>query len=179
MTCIVGLASGNKVFLGGDSAGVAGWELSVRSDRKVFRNGEFILGYTTSFRMGQILEHAFRPPPLPKNGASLNRYMVVDFIGAFRASLKEHGWASVQNGREEGGDFLVGVRRRLFRVASDFQVVEAKSGMDAIGSGSELARGALFATEGLLPDARRIKTALLAAEKGNAGVRGPFYVVTL
>ena len=178
MTCIVGLARGGKVFIGGDSAGVAGWELSVRRDRKVFRNGEFLLGYTTSFRMGQILEHAFKPPPVPKS-ASLNRYMVVDFIGALRSSLKEHGWAAVQNGREEGGDFLVGVRKRLFRVASDFQVVEAKSGMDAIGSGSELARGALFATEGLLSDDRRIRKALLAAEQGNAGVRAPFYVLTV
>ena len=177
MTCIVGLARAGKVFLGGDSAGVAGWELSVRRDKKVFRNGEFLIGYTTSFRMGQILEHAFKPPPIPKRVANLNRYMVVDFIGAFRASLKEHGWAAVQNGREEGGDFLVGVRQRLFRVASDFQVVEAKSGMDAIGSGSELARGALFATEGLLRDELRIRRALRAAEHGNAGVRAPFYVL--
>src|SRR4051794_21483555 len=100
MTCIVGLARGGKVFIGGDSAGVAGWELSVRRDRKVFRNGEFLIGYTTSFRMGQILEHGFKPPPFPKS-ASLNRYMVVDFINAFRASLKEHGWAAAQNGREE------------------------------------------------------------------------------
>jgi ATP-dependent protease HslVU (ClpYQ) peptidase subunit len=177
MTCIVGLARGGKVFIGADSAGVSGWDLAVRRDRNVFRNGEFLIGFTTSFRMGQILEHGFKPPPLPKKAADLTRYMVIDFVNALRTNLKEHGWVATHNGRDEGGDFLVGVRRRLFRVCSDFQVGEAQAGIDAVGSGAELARGALFATEGLLRDEERARRALTVAERGNAGVRGPFFVL--
>ena len=41
MTCIVGLVHGGKVYMGGDSAGVGGYCLTVRADEKVFRNGEF------------------------------------------------------------------------------------------------------------------------------------------
>jgi hypothetical protein len=51
MTCIVGLVDGGRVWLGGDSAGVSGWDLTVRADRKVFRNGPYVMGFTTSFRM--------------------------------------------------------------------------------------------------------------------------------
>lgn len=45
MTCIVGVAEGGKVWIGGDSAGVdsGNYSLTVRADRKVFRNGHFSL----------------------------------------------------------------------------------------------------------------------------------------
>jgi len=42
MTCIVGIKTRKKVFIGGDSAGVAGSSICNRLDKKVFSNGEFI-----------------------------------------------------------------------------------------------------------------------------------------
>lgn len=39
MTCIVGVVEGHTVWMGGDSAGVGGYALTVRADQKVFRNG--------------------------------------------------------------------------------------------------------------------------------------------
>ena len=42
MTCIVGLVEKGNVYIGGDSAGVGGYSLTVRADRKVFRNGDFV-----------------------------------------------------------------------------------------------------------------------------------------
>jgi hypothetical protein len=38
MTCIVGLVDKGDVYIGGDSAGVAGLSLSIRADEKVFGN---------------------------------------------------------------------------------------------------------------------------------------------
>ena len=52
MTCIVGLVENGKVYIGGDSAGVAGLDVRMRSDEKVFTKGNMIFGYTSSFRMG-------------------------------------------------------------------------------------------------------------------------------
>ena len=66
MTCIVGLIDGNRVWMGGDSAGVSGLDITVRSDPKVFRNGDFLIGFTSSFRMGQLLAFRLRPPPRPE-----------------------------------------------------------------------------------------------------------------
>lgn len=177
MTCIAGVVHRGRVYIGGDSAGVGGYEITVRRDVKVFRNGPFVLGFTSSFRMGQLLAHAFAPPPVPKKRGALERYMVVDFVDALRATLKERGWAQVVNSQEQGGHFLVGVSGRLFHVESDFQVGEARDGYDAVGCGGEAARGALFATAHLKPEAR-VRMALRAAERLNAGVRGPFRVVS-
>lgn len=177
MTCIAGGAHWGRVYIGGDSAGVGGYELTVRRDVKVFRNGPFVLGFTSSFRMGQLLAHAFAPPPVPKKRGALERYMVVDFVDALRATLKERGWARKQAEQETGGTFLVGVAGRLFLVADDYQVGEARDGFDAVGCGSEAARGALFATAHLKPGAR-VRMALRAAERCSAGVRGPFLVVS-
>ena len=177
MTCVAGLVHKGRVFIGGDSAGVSGWSLSVRADAKVFRRGEFVFGFTTSFRMGQLLAHAFTAPPLPKKRAELDRYMVVDFIDAARTLFKGSGFAVAKDGREEGGEFLVGVRGRLFHVASDYQVGALADRLHAIGCGADVALGALLVTSGLAPE-RRIRTALMAAERCNNGVRGPFRIVS-
>ena len=53
------------MYIGGDRAGVAGLSLTVRADEKVFQNGEFLMGFTTSFRMGQLLRYSLKPPPPP------------------------------------------------------------------------------------------------------------------
>src|SRR5690242_15173484 len=82
MTCIVGLvAADGRVHLGGDSAGIAGYDLTVRKDPKVFRVGEFAVGFTSSFRMGQLLRFAFTPPPIE---GDLDAYMVTTFVNALR-----------------------------------------------------------------------------------------------
>lgn len=64
MTCIVGLVDQGNVWIGGDSAGVGGYDLMLRADQKVFRNGDFLMGFTSSFRMGQLLRYKLSPPKL-------------------------------------------------------------------------------------------------------------------
>jgi len=174
MTCIVGVAHKGKVYIGGDSAGVGGLDLVQRRDPKVFRNGDFVMGFCGSFRMGQVLAHRFTPPPL-KVGQDLYAYMVTDFIDAARMAMKEAGFATVENGRESGGFFLVGIQGRIFNVQSDFQVGESIHDFDACGCGESFALGSLHETGKLDPKVRVTK-ALQAAETFSAGVRGPFRV---
>ena len=57
MTCIIGLAENDRVYIGADSASAEGWTVRATGLSKVFRAGEFVIGYTDSFRMGQILEY--------------------------------------------------------------------------------------------------------------------------
>lgn len=63
MTCIIGYndKENEKIYMIGDSAGVSNLDVTVRSDKKVFFNGDFLFGFTTSFRMGQILMNAELP----------------------------------------------------------------------------------------------------------------------
>ena len=173
MTCIVGIMHAGEVWIGGDSAGVGGYSLSHRADEKVFTNGEFVMGFTTSFRMGQILRYRFTPPPITT--ADLRRYMATEFIDAARSAMKDGGYLKVSDGREDGGTFLVGVRGQLFAVEDDFQVGVSCDGYDAVGCGHDIAKGALFATQGMPPE-QRINIALEAAARFSAGVRPPFVV---
>jgi hypothetical protein len=175
MTAIVGLVHQGRVLIGGDSAGLAGYQLSVRRDPKVFCNGPYAFGFTSSFRMGQLLHHAFSPPEPPVNQDGLHRFMCTMFVDALRGCLKDAGWATAENGREAGGEFLVGVSGRLFEVHEDFQVAEMHDGYAAVGCGDDIALGALFATAHIGGDPeRRVLTALQAAERHSGGVRGPF-----
>lgn len=177
MTCIVGIAHKGKTFIGGDSAGVSTHDLSltVRNDRKVFKSGPFVMGFTSSFRMGQLLAFNFTVPA-PREGTDLMSYMTGDFIDSVRARFKAGGYAEVNNGVDRGGTFLVGYKGRLFCIASDFQVGESLHGFDACGCGDLIALGALHASKGRSPK-ERIKAALEAAETCSAGVRRPFHIV--
>ncbi len=62
MTVIVGLIDEGRVHIGGDSVGISRCRLTVRKNPKVFRNGPYALGFSGSFRMGQLLHHAFKAP---------------------------------------------------------------------------------------------------------------------
>lgn len=176
MTVIVGFTDGKTVYIGGDSAGVSGWDMMIRNDEKVFVNNGFIMGFTSSFRMGQILRYGFMPPSI--TGNDLYQYMVTDFIDAVRKCLKEGGYVKTEGGRDDGGTFLVGYQGRLFRIESDFQVGEARTHYDAVGCGDMAALGSMFTSTGK-PPRERIETALKAAECFSAGVRGPFTILSI
>ena len=172
MTCIVGLVHEGSVWIGGDSAGVGGLDMTVRADPKVFRNGPFIIGCTSSFRMRDLLQYTLVPPE--RNG-EIMPWMVNTVIPLIRTCLKDGGFASKNNETEEGGTFLIGYQGRLFFVGNDYQLGIPTDGFIAVGCGDQIAHGALYATSG--DPEERVRTALLAAERFSAGVRGPFVIM--
>ncbi len=177
MTCIAGLLDKGKVYIGADSAGVSGFSLRVRADQKVFVKDDFIMGFTTSFRMGQLLRYNLQVSPCPKS-LDIFEYMVTSFVEAVRKCFKGGGFAEKKDEAEKAGTFLVGYQGRLFCVESDYQIVENLLPFTAIGCGDDIALGALFANEHLEPE-KRILQALEAAEQFSSGVRRPFLIKQL
>lgn len=175
MTCIAGVAHEGKVWIGGDSAGVGGYDLTLRADTKVFANGAFLFGFTSSFRMGQLLRYALTPPKLYDK--DVMTFMCTEFTDAVRNCLKAGGYAAREREQEQGGVFLVGVAGRLFRIDNDYHVGEASALYDAVGCGEAYAKGALYASVGHDPEVR-VRQALAAAEQHSAGVRAPFSVLS-
>jgi hypothetical protein len=176
MTAVVGLVHNGTVHLGGDSAAPQGWDLIVRADPKVFAVGPYVVGFTTSWRMGQVLRFAFKPPKPPAD--HLDRFMSTVLVDAARDALKAAGFARKDHEQEEGGTWLVGVAGRLFAIHGDYQVAESADGYTAVGCGAQVAHGVLYATPSM-PPGRRLQLALEAAQRHSAGVRGPFrYVKT-
>lgn len=173
MTCVVGIEHDGDVLIAGDIAGTDGWlRQTLRSDDKVFRVGEFTMGFTSSYRMGQLLR--YRLTLGQPDTWDVDRFMSTTFIDAVRECLKAGGWSSVKESREVGGVFLVGIAGRLYHVDSDFQVGRSLDGYDAVGCGDDLALGALHATRHVRDPRGRVLRALEAAAHHSAGVAGPF-----
>lgn len=177
MTCIAGLIDNGRIYMGADSAGVASTSLTIRADQKVFVRDDFIMGFTSSFRMGQLLRYKLTISPRAER-TDVFEYMVTSFIEAARKCMKDGGFTEKKDEVEKGGIFLVGYQGRLFRIERDFQVGENILPYDAVGCGEDIALGTLFANGHLKPE-DRIRQALEAAEQFSAGVRRPFVILQL
>lgn len=179
MTCIVGYLDKktNKVTIGADSAGVGGYDISIRKDVKVFRNKDFIIGCTSSFRMIQLLRFKFKPPYI--NDKEIYEYMCTDFVDGVRQCFKDGGFIKKQCDVESGGQFLIAYKDRLFAIHDDFQVAENINSIDAVGCGADYALGAILVLDTLdLSTNDKITRALEYTAFLSAGVAAPFNLLT-
>ncbi len=149
MTCIVGLVHKGTIYMGADSAATGGTDIKVRLDQKVFIvKDRFLVGFTDSFRMGQLLNFSLKPT-LQKKTKSDYQYMCTDFINSVRECFEDGGYMGKDkedSEREEGGSFLVGYKGVLYEIEKDFQVGMNKDPFCSIGCGQDYAHGSLFTT---------------------------------
>ncbi len=176
MTCIAGWVEEGHVWIGGDSAGVAGLDIRVRKDEKVFVTGEYVMGFTSSFRMGQLLRYKLIVPAFAAGG-NRDAFMSTVFIDTVRQCLGDGGFRTKKDEVESGGTFLVGVAGALYYIDEDFQVGRLHENFEAIGCGQFYAMGALAAFAHIkLHPRERLRRALAIAEKYSVAVRRPFVV---
>lgn len=175
MTCIVGLKSPNGVYLGGDSCVSESNLVQTMIDPKVWKRGRFVFGYAGTLRTGQLIKYKFKHPPIQNREPT--QYMVTGFVDKMRKVLKQSGAAREEHKEEEqDNDFLIGFNGHLFIIDSGYGVCEVADPFVAIGSGTEYALGALFATQGKSPEVR-VKKALEAAAYYSDSVGPPFHIV--
>lgn len=177
MTCIVGIVGNNEVWMGGDSASISGWVMNAARQPKVFQRAECLIGFTDSFRMGDLLRYRLEVPVRPEE-QDTHEWAATSFADALRNCLSNGGYAKKENEREEGGTFLLGCGGRLFCIYSDYHISEPLCGYDACGSGREVALGALYVTRGQVPE-KRIVDALEGAAQHIACVEPPFTIMKL
>lgn len=180
MTCIVGFIGDDGIYMGGDSAGVSGFDIRGRADEKVFIKDDMIYGFTSSFRMGQILRFRFNRPE-HKEGIDDYEYLCSVYIDELIKCFKEHGYLREDKGEVSGGIFLIGYKGNLYKVEGDFQVGKSFDNYDACGCGEYYALGALsqldslYSNDKMLPTDKVIRS-LRSAERFSAGVRRPFVI---
>jgi ATP-dependent protease HslVU (ClpYQ) peptidase subunit len=180
MTCIAALIQDKTITMGADSAASSGTSLTIRAESKLCINNGFLLGFSGSVRMKQLLKYSFIPPTYNNDEDTL-KFMATDFIDAVRSCLKAGGLASKDKETENAdGDFLVGFQAKLFTIYSDYQVSEALDPWACIGCGEDIANGALFATKNTkMTSQERILLALQAAERHSTAVRAPFNFLSI
>lgn len=182
MTCVVAVKTAGGVIVAADSAAIdSDGSLSLRADKKIFKpQSDIVIGFTSSFRMGQVLQYSSKLPAPPADDSQLLRYMIAEFVPAARASLKEAGYATVSENVEQGGTFIVAIRSSVFCVYDDYQIEQPSSAYACVGCGASYALGSLHSTEKLLKNKslQRAKLALLASQSLCSGVRAPFWVMS-
>lgn len=181
MTCIVAVKHRLGAVLGADSLGldVNTLQAGNRADPKLFLNRGIGFGFTSSFRMGQLIRYKLQVPDAPARSQNIYPYVVSELVESVRTCLKDGGYARVKDGVETGGTFIVAISGRIFVVYDDFQVCEPREHFAAVGCGEAYATGSLYTTDiQIAADERiamtRAQRALRAAERFSGGVRRPF-----
>jgi len=172
MTCIIGLRENGKTYIGADSSAVGGLDIRIRKTPKVFRNDGIIIGYTSSFRMAQILQFM----DIPQYDEPDEKYMVTKFIEAIRQEFKVKGFSTIKDNEETGGSFIVGVSGYIYQIDSDYQVQEYVDDILAVGCGRQYALGAMSALNKLSPRERILRSLEISAYY-SGGVCAPFGVL--
>lgn len=180
MTCIVGVQSKGRVYLGGDSAATSPMgSQTIIADKKVFVNGNVAIGICGSpkvldpLRMIEFAKQKFRQ--------NTREYVVSEIIPKIKSALKESGCVieHPEHGEIFQGSLLIGVKGSLYRIESNFQIITDAHGFDAIGSGADIALGSLHSTKNFSNPKKRIMSALNASATSNSGVRPPFAIVSV
>lgn len=177
MTCIVGLIKGSSVWLGGDRAATGGGlNRTLIKEPKVFEKNNIGFGICGLPKVMDALQHAIELPPY--DGGDAKTYLVGSVVPAVREGLKKLECTEEHNGQQYfAGQLLIGFRRRLFQLESNFQLIESSRGFDAVGSGAEPALGSLRSTRG--NPRKRLLEALKVSAENNAGVAPPFDVIEI
>lgn len=179
MTCIVGLAERGTVWIGGDSASSDGYQERrlAPDNKKVFLREGLLIGCTTSFRFSQLLEFKLSPPAR-RSSSSDREYIVCVVAESVRECLREGGYSKVVDDVEKGGVALIGYRGSLYRLQSDFSILQYSDKFDAIGNGGHYALGAMAALEAAEPEVR-ILASLAVASHFAEGIREPYHVLSI
>src|SRR4051812_31020429 len=101
MTCIVAFRTKKGVIMGADSCGGRGSQASAVRTSKISEVGEYLIGYTSSFRMGQILHHAMGTKKYNEKH-DLLWHLVNVLVPEIREALRYGGWLKIDNNQEVG-----------------------------------------------------------------------------
>ena len=176
MTVIVGLKHKGSVYLGCDSQGSSGWNKRNREDSKIFTAHGIGYGFTSSYRMGQIIKYHAEEALHKGRETDVYGYVVKCLVPMYRDILGKHGYKQTIHGEESGGTFLIAIDGHLFCIHGDFQVAEVVDDYDSVGCGESYALGSLFSYTNTDPE-KRINKAIDAAKHFSNGCGGETKII--
>jgi hypothetical protein len=124
MTCIIACKHEGKIHMIGDIMGSDGFvkdKFNLLS--KVFKCGDFLIGYTSSFRMGQILQYNWSAPE-QGSGTDDDTYIFRDVVRSFKTCFDNNFYGQKDSTEFQAGEFLVGWKGRLFKMQNNLSLLE-------------------------------------------------------
>lgn len=166
------------VWMAADSLGSnSNGDRYIRKDKKIFKKDGYLIGYTSSYRMGQIIEHKAKLPELPLNNRG--NIHIVKVIDAIAESLYNNNYTMEKDNRHYGGEFIIGWHGRLYCIQSDFQYSTTAINYMCCGAGEDFGLGALHTAQKLKGsnEIEALLYAMRAGTKHNCFVAPPFIVM--
>ena len=156
MTTIVGLSNKYGAVIAGDSRittiDQTGYATQIstlpNTMAKVIQTGEYIIGASGDLRAINLIQHAFTPPPPPKNPDKQLPHIINKFIPELRQTFDDHGYSLPQREQsnhiaEHSSTILIAVKGQIFCIDGDYSVMGEHTGTHAIGTGAQYALGCL------------------------------------
>jgi ATP-dependent protease HslVU (ClpYQ) peptidase subunit len=141
MTCIVAFRDEEEnIILAGDKMGSDSYSKMIVKEPKVFKNGDFAIGYTDSFRMGQLLKHVWTPPER-KMEQETDNYLYADVTKSLREMFKENGFGDDDN--NDFGAFIMIYEDRILEMQGEMSLLEHETDIVSVGAGCYHATAAL------------------------------------
>lgn len=185
MTCIIAIKNEDgSITLGGDKLGSNGYTKQLIQDPKVFKNGDFYFGYTTSFLMGQLLKYKFNAPA-KFSGQNDDHYLHVTVREAIVELFKSSSFGKLQSDKQsepDFGTFIMVYKGRIFTMQTNTSLLESTDGVAAVGCGELTALGAVYAikeTQPTLPSSEVIRLAMLVCSKTLCGVSKEYDIIEI
>lgn len=171
MTLVLAAKTKEGVFIGSDAQATAGWH-HFNSQPKLIRIHDYVVGFTVSYRTGQLIEHNANRFPEIKGRAD-----VYKFVQSLRSLMEDDGQRKEANMGEHMNHLvglLLATPDEIWSIEKDYSFHEFDRW--AIGSGYMYGIGYFDALAVSTSPAKRIRLAIEAAGKVVQGVGGPVAV---
>jgi ATP-dependent protease HslVU (ClpYQ) peptidase subunit len=174
MTIIVGLMEGKDAYIASDGRFSAGGEIlnSAITDHKIFHFGKLVMGCSGTVRTMQILRDNLKLP-IQTASQTDRAYLSITLVKAMEDIYKEFATKD-----DDKILCMLGYNRKIYRVAKDWAITEPT--FDTVGSGAQVARGALVASfmlKAKLSPEKRLRLAVGAAGQCDSGCGNSFHMV--
>lgn len=182
MTTLVGIQGRNWALLGADTR-ITSEGTIYRMPKKYSKITDIdgiLIASAGDVRGANILDYGLK---IPKVTAKSDEHFITCFlIPAIRQAFADSGFEKTSDGvSSHEGEFLVAYKGRIYEIDSDYSWVQDSRNIYALGSGGQIAIGALATLVGdsiTRSEARQWATkALDVASQYNADTAPPFHIV--
>lgn len=175
MTTIVAIETSDGVTIGADSkvTDSSGAMWIHPEAKKITSVGKYLIAGSGEVAALDIAHHLWTPPvPNTKDKKDIYHFFISKVMPSLKQTMKENDYKIIPDKDEdERFNLLIAIEGRIFEVSDDFSVVMREDGIYGIGSGSDLARGALYA-------GATIEQALTIASTHDIYTAPPFLIIT-
>jgi len=149
MTTIAAIQGDGWAVIGCESRTTldGGRYMSTISKKVVERDG-LLIATAGGSRGANILHYGWKAPKLPPEGSDLDEWFTATLIPSIRKEFTDSGFEVKREDGEaakHGGDYLIAVRGQLYYLFEDYSWEKDLNGIYVVGTGGELALGALEA----------------------------------